>query len=150
MSPTTVFKRSATIRPMTLGGSSGSGSDPDHVRGVTYNSKNTLVGSANQPKSRNSGGINNNIVTRGGGVLPTKERGHSEGRGSNDSVYIRKQKKKQACKIIFYNLYETILLILLLLNSVAYPNFGTAIYFLYTLFLTALCLSKDERKIKIK
>ena len=47
MSPTTVFKRSSTIRPQTVGtGSSGNtNSDPEHLRGVTLNSKNTIVGS---------------------------------------------------------------------------------------------------------
>ena len=56
-SPTTIFKRSSTIRPMTLGGSSGGNNpDSDHIRGVTYNSKNTVVGSGGNPgvKSRTS------------------------------------------------------------------------------------------------
>lgn len=37
-----------------------------------------------------------------------------------------------------------------MLNSVVYPNFGTALYFLYVLALTGLCLAKDEKKIKLK
>ena len=37
-----------------------------------------------------------------------------------------------------------------MLNSIFYPNIGTAVYFVLSIFLTALCLSKDEKKIKLK
>ena len=61
MSPTTVFKRSSTIRPLSLGGSGGNQPESEQIRGVTLNSKNTIVGSGNHPKSR--GSVINNFVT---------------------------------------------------------------------------------------
>ncbi|CDW91199.1 UNKNOWN [Stylonychia lemnae] len=147
MSPTTIFKKSQTIRPLSVGGSGGNQPDSDGNRGVTLNSKNTLVGSGNQPKSRGSQ-INNLLTQRG--ILPTQQRAQSEGKLSNDSAYIRKQKRRIACRIVCFNLLEPILIGLLLLNSVFYPNFGSALYFVFALFLTGLCLTKDEKKIKLK
>jgi integral membrane sensor domain MASE1 len=52
--------------------------------------------------------------------------------------------------MVIFNCLEPILIILLMLNSVFYPNFGTAVYFLFSLLLTSLCLNKDEKKIKMK
>lgn len=63
---------------------------------------------------------------------------------------MKRQKKKQTRGIILYNCIESFLLILSLLNSVVYPNIGTSVYFVFSLFLTALCLTRDEKKIRIK
>lgn len=52
--------------------------------------------------------------------------------------------------MIFFNCLEPFLLILLLLNSIVYPNFGTALYLIFALSLTGLCLSKEEKKINLK
>ena len=63
------------------------GSDPDHVRGVTGNSKNTIVGTREKAQSRQSG-INALIAGRN---LPTLNKDKSELNlsGQNDSKELK-------------------------------------------------------------
>lgn len=45
---------------------------------------------------------------------------------------------------------ENIILFLMLLNSVIYPNAATAVYYVITLSLTGISLTKDRKKVQLK
>jgi hypothetical protein len=47
-------------------------------------------------------------------------------------------------------LTENLVLFLVLLNSIVYPNACSGLYFLFALSLTALSLTKEEKKAKLK
>ena len=52
--------------------------------------------------------------------------------------------------MVIFNCLEPFMLFLLMLNSLIYPNFPSAIYFSCSIFLTFMCLHKSEKKIKLK
>ena len=53
-------------------------------------------------------------------------------------------------RMIMYNCYENIILFMVLLNSVIYPSASSGLYYIYALVMTALSLTNEERKIKLK
>ena len=52
--------------------------------------------------------------------------------------------------IVSFNYYEAIIIFLLLLNAVIYPNFISAGYFIYALTLISMAMTRDNEIIKIK
>ena len=52
--------------------------------------------------------------------------------------------------MLLYNSLENLVIFFLLLNALFYPNFVSAAYLVYALFLTLMSLTKSEAKIKMK
>lgn len=65
---------------------------------------------------------------------------------------ISKKKKSMTLTIFIciYNSLENLLIFLLSLNALFYPNLVSALYLIIALLLTILSLTKSERKIRIK
>ena len=65
-------------------------------------------------------------------------------------ITIKQRRSKLACAIASFNYAESILVFLLMLNAVVFPNFVSCIYFGYSLILTLMAMTRNQKTIKTK